>query len=46
MMNFIVIGEDVGKLTDDIKTENRKIDWQKISTLRNYDTAMIRDLLY
>jgi len=35
MMNFIVIGEEVGKLTDDIKAKNGQIDWQKISTLRN-----------
>ena len=35
MMNFIVIGEEVGKLTDDIKIKNGQIDWQKISTLRN-----------
>jgi len=35
MMNFIVIGEDVGKLTDEFKTTNKQIDWQKIYTLRN-----------
>jgi uncharacterized protein with HEPN domain len=35
MMNFIVIGEAVEKLTDELKDENRQIDWQKIYTLRN-----------
>jgi len=35
MMNFIVIGEDVGKLTDELKANNGQIDWQKIYTLRN-----------
>ena len=35
MMNFIVIGEEVGKLTDEIKSKNGQIDWQKIYSLRN-----------
>ena len=35
MMNFIVIGEEVGKLTEDIKAKNEEIDWQKIYSLRN-----------
>ena len=35
MMNFIIIGEEVGKLTDEVKTKNEQIDWQKIYTLRN-----------
>ena len=35
MMNFIVIGEDVGKLSDEFKRKNEQIDWQKIYTLRN-----------
>jgi uncharacterized protein with HEPN domain len=35
MMNFIVIGEEVGKLTDEVKAENEHINWQKIYTLRN-----------
>ena len=30
-----MIGEEVGKLTDDIKAKNGQIDWQKISILRN-----------
>lgn len=35
MMNFIVIGEEVGKLTDEVKAKNEQINWQKIYTLRN-----------
>jgi uncharacterized protein with HEPN domain len=35
MMNFIVIGEQVGKLTDDLKLNNKQINWQKIYSLRN-----------
>lgn len=35
IMNFIVIGEAVNKLTDDLKQENTAIDWNKIYGLRN-----------
>lgn len=35
MMNFIVIGEEVGKLTDEMKSKNEQINWQKIYSLRN-----------
>ena len=35
MMNFVVIGEEVGKLTDDLKTKNNQINWEKIYSLRN-----------
>lgn len=35
MMNFIVIGEQVGKLTDGLKILNAHIDWEKIYSLRN-----------
>ena len=35
MMNFIVIGEEVGKLSDEIKADNKQINWEKIYTLRN-----------
>ena len=35
MMNFIVIGEEVGKLSDEVKSKNLQIDWQKIYSLRN-----------
>ncbi len=35
MMNFIVIGEEVGKLSEKIKAKNKQINWQKIYGLRN-----------
>ena len=35
MMNFIVIGEEVGKLTFDLKATNKQINWEKIYSLRN-----------
>ena len=35
MMNFIVLGENVGKLSDQIKEQNQQINWQKIYGLRN-----------
>ena len=35
MMNFIVIGEQVGKLTDEVKVKNEQINWDKIYSLRN-----------
>lgn len=35
MMNFIVIGELVGKLTEELKEKNEQIDWLKIYSLRN-----------
>ncbi len=35
MMNFIVIGEEVAKLTDEVKAKNEHIDWSKIYNLRN-----------
>ena len=35
MMNFIVIGEAVGKLSEEVKTKNDQIDWQKIYSFRN-----------
>ncbi len=35
MMNFIVVGEQVGKLSDEIKSKNKQINWQKIYALRN-----------
>jgi uncharacterized protein with HEPN domain len=35
MMNFIIIGEEVGKLSDDVKTKNKQINWPKIYSLRN-----------
>lgn len=35
MMNFIVIGELVGKLSEEVKDKNPHINWQKIYGLRN-----------
>ena len=35
MMNFIVIGEESGKLSEEIKSENTHINWSKIYGLRN-----------
>jgi len=35
MMNFIVIGEECGKLTEDLKLRNEHINWAKIYGLRN-----------
>ena len=35
MMNFIVIGEEVGKLSEEVKEINEQINWQKIYSLRN-----------
>ena len=35
MMNFVVIGEAVSRLTDDFIGNNNHIDWSKIKGLRN-----------
>lgn len=35
MMNFIVIGEEAGKLSDQLKQKSQQINWQKIYGLRN-----------
>ena len=35
MMNFIVLGENVNKLSDTIKEQQKQIDWNKVSGLRN-----------
>ena len=35
IMNFIVIGEMVTKITADFKMENAQIDWTKIKDFRN-----------
>jgi len=35
MMNFIVIGEEAGKLSENIKAKNTQINWQRIYDLRN-----------
>jgi uncharacterized protein with HEPN domain len=35
MMNFVVIGEMVDKLSDDFKKKNDKVEWIKIKGFRN-----------
>ena len=35
MMNFVVIGEMIDKLSDEFKKKNHFIDWQKIKGFRN-----------
>lgn len=35
IMNFIVLGEAVGKLSEDFKSSHPDIDWYKISAFRN-----------
>lgn len=35
LMNFVIIGEMVMKLSDDFKLENKNIDWIRIKRFRN-----------
>ena len=35
LMNFVLIGETVSKLSDELKHENDHIPWQKIKGFRN-----------
>lgn len=35
LMNFIVLGEESGKLTEEFKIENGHVNWNKIYGLRN-----------
>lgn len=35
MMNFIIIGEMVTKLSEDFKTQNTDVEWWKIKGFRN-----------
>jgi uncharacterized protein with HEPN domain len=35
MMNFIILGEMVGKLSNEVKTKYSEIPWQKIYAFRN-----------
>jgi len=35
MMNFVVIGEVIDKLSDELKDNNPEINWSKIYGLRN-----------
>lgn len=36
MMNFIIVGEMVGKLSDEIKKLHQEIQWRKIYAFRNF----------
>jgi uncharacterized protein with HEPN domain len=36
MMNFIIIGEMVGKLSEDIKQTHQEMQWRKIYAFRNF----------
>jgi len=35
LMNFIIIGESVSRLSDELKEEQNKIPWNKIKGFRN-----------
>ena len=35
LMNFVVIGESVSRISEDYKAKNTSIDWQKIKDFRN-----------
>jgi uncharacterized protein with HEPN domain len=35
LMNFIVIGESVAKLSDDVKNRYPKVAWNKVKSFRN-----------
>ena len=35
MMNFIVLGETTGKLSDEFRLKNSQVNWSKIYGLRN-----------
>lgn len=35
LMNFIVIGESVSKLSSDLKNQFHKVEWSKIKSFRN-----------
>lgn len=35
VMNFIILGETVGKISDDLKEKYSAIDWRKIYAFRN-----------
>ena len=36
LLNFIVVGESVARLSDNIKEENDEIPWKNIKGFRNY----------
>ncbi len=35
LMNFVVIGEMVDRLSDDAKRKSTRLDWQKVTDFRN-----------
>lgn len=35
MMNFIIIGEMAGKLSEEFKNRDKEVEWHKIYTFRN-----------
>ena len=35
LMNFVVIGEMVDRLSDEVKSRAKKVDWQKVKDFRN-----------
>ena len=35
LMNFIVTGEIVGKISDDLKSKTPEVDWQRVYSFRN-----------
>ena len=35
LMNFVVIGEMVDRLSDEVKSRAQKVDWQKVKDFRN-----------
>ena len=34
-MNFVVIGEMVDRLSDEVKSRAQRVDWQKVKDFRN-----------
>ena len=35
LMNFIIIGESVGKISEDLKNKYNTVEWSKIKSFRN-----------
>lgn len=35
LMNFVVIGEMVDRLSDEVKSRAQRVDWQKVKDFRN-----------
>ena len=36
LMNFVVLGEMVSKLSDDFKSKNKHIEWKDVNAFRNF----------